>query len=227
MEQKLIKAERLASIGELAGILGHDLRNPLMGIRGATYYLKTKYADILDSNDEVMFDNIDKSINYSDKIVNDLIDYSSETNLDLQIVTPESLVKDVLVLIEAPQNVSVVNKTGNLPVFQVDLHKMQRGFVNVVKNAFDAMPKGGELVISSQKIGEAVFFTFKDSGDGMTQETLAKVWTPLFTTKAKGMGFGLAICKRTVEAHGGKISAESAVKEGTTIKVELPLNLQS
>jgi signal transduction histidine kinase len=175
MEQKLLKAERFASIGELAGILGHDLRNPLMGIRGATYYLKTKYADILDSTDEVMFDSINKSINYSDKIVSDLIDYASEINLDLQSVTPESLVKGVLALIEPPQNVFVVNKTVNLPTFQVDLDKMQRGFVNVVKNAFDAMPDGGELVISSQKIGEAVVFSFKDPGDGMTQETLSKV----------------------------------------------------
>jgi len=80
MEQKLIKAERLASIGELAGILGHDLRNPLNAIQVAAYYLKTKYANMLDSKDESMFESIDKSINYSDKIVNDLIDYSSEVN---------------------------------------------------------------------------------------------------------------------------------------------------
>ncbi len=84
MEQKLIKAERLASIGELAGILGHDLRNPLNAIRVAAYYLKTKYANVLDSKDAVMFESIDKSIDYSNKIVNDLIDYSSEIKLKLE-----------------------------------------------------------------------------------------------------------------------------------------------
>jgi PAS domain S-box-containing protein len=226
MEQKLIKSERLASIGELAGILGHDLRNPLMGIRGAAYYLKTKHANSLDSNDEEMFDSIDKSINYSDKIVNDLIDYSTEINLILEAISPKSLVNGTLALTALPKNIAVVDETTDLPQFQVDVEKIRRGFLNIIKNAFDAMPEGGELVISSQKIGEAVVFSFKDSGDGMTKETLDKLWMPLFTTKAKGMGFGLAICKRTVEAHGGKISAESAVKEGTTIKVELPLNLQ-
>jgi PAS domain S-box-containing protein len=227
MEQKLIKAERLVSIGELAGILGHDLRNPLNAIRVAAYYLKTKYANMIDSKDESMFESIDKSINYSDKIVNDLIDYSSEINLDLKTATPKSLVKSTLALISPPQNVQVIDKTKEAPEFQVDAGKMSRGFVNIIKNAFDAMPNGGKLIIKSEKIDDDIVFSFKDTGDGMTQKTLGKLWTPLFTTKAKGMGFGLAICKRTVEAHDGKITAESALKKGTTIKVELPLNLKS
>jgi PAS domain S-box-containing protein len=224
MEQKLIKNERLASIGELAGILGHDLRNPLMGIRGASYYLKTKYADILDNTDQTMFESIDKSINYSDKIINDLIDYSSEIVLDLETATPKSLIENALTQIAAPQNVVVKDETKETPSFQVDVEKIRRGFANIVKNAFDAMPEGGELTIKSEQIGNFVVFSFRDTGDGMTQETLDKVWTPLFTTKAKGMGFGLAISKRAVEAHAGKISAESSLKEGTTIRVELPLN---
>ena len=225
MEQKLIKSERLASIGELAGILGHDLRNPLMGIRGASYYLKTKYANIIDSNDKEMFDSINESINYSDKIVNDLIDYSSEIHLYLETVTPNALLKGALELMTPPQHVTVLDETEEVTSFKVDVDRMRRGFVNIIKNAFDAMPNGGKLVISNQKIGESVVFSFRDSGDGMTQETLAKLWMPLFTTKAKGMGFGLAICKRTVEAHGGKISCESTLKEGTVVRVELPLNL--
>jgi PAS domain S-box-containing protein len=227
MEQKLIKAERLASIGELAGILGHDLRNPLNAIQVAAYYLKTKYANMLDSKDESMFESINKSINYSDKIVNDLIDYSSEIKLELETATPKSLVKSALALIPAPQNVQVIDETKEAPEFQVDAGRMSRGFVNIIKNAFDAMPNGGELIIKSEKVDGKIVFSFKDTGDGMTQKTLGKLWTPLFTTKAKGMGFGLAICRRTVEAHDGKITVESALKKGTTIKVELPLNLKS
>lgn len=223
MEQKLIKSERLASIGELAGIIGHDLRNPLTGIRGASYYLKTKYASILDSKDEAMFETIDKSIEYSNKIVNDLIDYSSEIKLELETATPEKLVKSALALITPPANIQVNDETQETSEFQIDVSRMRRGFVNIIKNAFDAMPNGGELTIKSEKIGETIVFSFKDTGDGMTQETLNKLWTPLFTTKAKGMGFGLAICKRTVEAHGGKITAESLHKKGTTIIVEILL----
>ena len=81
MEQKLLRAERFASIGELAGLVGHDLRNPLSGIRGAAFYLKKKHADHLDAKDLEMFESMDKSINYSNKIINDLLDYSAEIEL--------------------------------------------------------------------------------------------------------------------------------------------------
>jgi PAS domain S-box-containing protein len=224
MEQKLIKAERLASVGELAGILGHDLRNPLDAIGVATYYLRTKYANMLDSKDEAMFENINQSIDYSNKIINDLIDYSSEIKLGLEAATPKSLVTGALAQVSPPLNIHVTDETADALEFQVDEGKMRRAFVNIVKNAFDAMPDGGELTIKSEKADGMVVFSFRDTGDGMTQETLSKLWTPLFTTKAKGMGFGLAICRRIVEAHGGKISAESQLKAGTTIRVELPLN---
>ena len=93
MEQKLLKSQRFALIGELAGIIGHDLSNPLTGIRGASYYLKNKYAAILDSKDEAMFETIEKSIEYSNKIVNDLIDYSSDIQLELENTTPLKLLK--------------------------------------------------------------------------------------------------------------------------------------
>jgi PAS domain S-box-containing protein len=227
IEQKLIKAERFASIGELAGIIGHDLRNPLTGIRGATYYLKTKYASIIDSKDEAMFETIDKSIEYSNKIVNDLIDYSSDITLELETATPKSIVKSALTLIPTPANIEVSDETQEIPKFQIDVGKIRRSFVNIIKNAFDAMPNGGTLTIKNEIIGDSVVFSFKDTGQGMTQETLTKMWKPLFTTKAKGMGFGLAICKRNVEAYGGKINAESTPKRGTTILIELPLNLES
>jgi signal transduction histidine kinase len=85
------------------------------------------------------------------------------------------------------------------------------------------MPQGGKLEISSHQKGENVDFTFADTGTGMTEQTKAKIFMPLFTTKAQGMGFGLAICKRIVEAHGGKISAESILGKGTTFTITLPI----
>ncbi len=229
MEQKLLRAERFASIGELAGMLGHDLRNPLSGIRGATYYLKKKLSSKLDADDLAMFESIDKSIDYSNKIINDLLDYSSyystEVKLALKQVTPQGLVKAALALSLQPQNITVVDETVCTPEFQADEIKLCRSFINILKNSFDAMPNGGEVHIKSEVIGESVVFTFRDNGCGMSKETVEKLWTPLFTTKAKGMGFGMVICKRNVEAHNGKVSLESAVGQGTTIKVELPLGL--
>lgn len=225
MEQKLIYAERFASIGELAGMVGHDLRNPLSGIRGAAYYLKRKHADVLDVDDQAMFESIEKSINYSNKIINDLLDYSSEIKLELTLTTPKVIISESLALIQPSKNVKVTNETHDFPELMIDEVKICRGFVNIIKNAIDAMPDGGELFIKSQKDKDTIAFTFTDTGSGMTKETLEKLWTPLFTTKAKGMGFGLAICKRTVEAHGGKITVHSVPEKGTTVKVELPFRL--
>jgi PAS domain S-box-containing protein len=227
LSKKLLDSQRLASIGELAGIIGHDLRNPLTGIRGATYYLKTKYLHMFDSKDAVMFETIDKSIDYSNKIVNDLIDYSSDIHLELENTTPQKLVQTLLTFTRSSPNVQVKNLVTETVQFKVDVNKILRGFNNIIKNAYDAMPKGGVLTITAEKVGEKVVFSFVDTGEGMTKEILSRLWSPLFTTKAKGMGFGLAICKRTVEAHRGTISVESAPDKGTTITVVLPLDLAS
>jgi PAS domain S-box-containing protein len=228
MSKKLLDSQRLASIGELAGIIGHDLRNPLTGIRGAAYYLKTKHAPIMDDKDAAMFETIDKSIEYSNKIVSDLIDYSSDIKIDLENTTPNKLLQTALTHMPPPPNIQVINQTEeeNLQ-FKGDIPKISRSFINLMKNAYDAMPNGGTLTIKTKKTSKNIVFIFKDTGEGMTPETLSKIWSPLFTTKAKGMGFGLAICKRTVEAHEGKIAAESEQKKGTTITVELPLDLES
>jgi signal transduction histidine kinase len=86
------------------------------------------------------------------------------------------------------------------------------------------MPKGGTLNIASRKTSKNWVIEFADSGDGMTQETLEKLGNPLFTTKAKGMGFGIPICKRIVEAHGGKLLIDSVLGQGTTVTVKIPLN---
>jgi two-component system, sporulation sensor kinase E len=110
---------------------------------------------------------------------------------------------------------------------EVDIDKIKRVFVNMIRNAIDVMPKGGRLTIKSTKLNENVQITFSDTGMGMTKETLEKLWAPLFTTKAKGMGLGLAICKRIVEAHGGSISVESVVGKGTTFAITIPIKPRS
>ncbi|MFA5366118.1 MAG: ATP-binding protein [Candidatus Bathyarchaeia archaeon] len=223
MEKKLVNAERFASIGELAGMVGHDLRNPLSSMSGATYYLKTRYASKLDAKAMDMLSTIESSIDYSNKIVSDLLDYSREMKLQLETTTPKSLLTTSLALVKTPANIQVLDFSDNGFELQVDVVKINRVFTNIIKNAFEAMPNGGTLTIKNQKKENNVVFTFNDTGSGMTPEALKNLWKPLFTTKAKGMGFGLAICKRTVEAHGGKIEIESAFGRGTTITTTLPI----
>jgi two-component system sensor kinase FixL len=221
---RLLKSERLAAIGELAGMIGHDLRNPLAGMRGATYFLKTKYGPKMDENGQKMLKTIDECITHSDKIINDLLDYSREIRLELIETTPQEAINKAFSHIEIPENITIVNTSADSPKIKVDMEKMLRVFINLIKNAFDAMPKGGNLSIKSEQSKNKVVFTFEDTGSGMTKETLHKLWTPLYTTKAKGMGFGLSICKRIVEAHSGTICVESSTEKGTTMTISIPIN---
>jgi signal transduction histidine kinase len=222
-QEQLLRTQRLAVIGELAGMVGHDLRNPLTSIAGAEYYLKKRLS--LEANDKIkeMLELMEKNIAYSNKIINDLLDYSREIELELMESNPKSLIKEALSLVEIPKNVRVIDLTEKKPKIKVDIEKIKRAFVNIIKNAVEAMPRGGTLTIKSRTTNGDLEMTFSDTGTGISKEKLEKLWTPLFTTKPKGMGFGLPICKRFTEAHGGSISAKSTPKKGTTFTVTLPI----
>ena len=222
-QEQLLKSERLAAIGEIAAMVGHDLRNPLTSIAGATYYLKTKLEQKMDKTAKDMVELIEKDIKYSDKIISDLLRYSREIHLELTETTPKSITKHALTSIKVPKNIRISNLTDNKPKIKIDAQKMNRVLVNITKNAIDAMPKGGKLTITSKKTNGKLEITFTDTGRGMQKDIFEKIWTPLFTTKAKGMGLGLPICKRIVEAHGGDISVESIVGKGTTFTVTIPI----
>jgi len=222
-EEQLLRAQRLAVIGELAGMVGHDLRNPLTSMAGAAYYVKRQLCSKIDSKIMEMIELIEKNITYSDKIINDLLEYSREIKLDLTESNPKAIISEALSFVDIPRNVQVIDLTRNKPKLRADVGKIERALTNTIKNAIDAMPKGGTLTIRSKKVNDNVAFSFSDTGAGMSKETIAKLWTPLFTTKPKGMGFGLAICKRIVEAHGGKISVKSVLRKGTTFMVVVPI----
>jgi signal transduction histidine kinase len=222
-QEQLLKAQRLAVMGELAGMVGHDLRNPLTSIAGAQYYLKKRSELKPYGKTKEMLELIEKNIEYSNKIINDLLDYSREIELEIIDRTPKSIVKESLSLVEIPKNIQVIDTTKNGPKIKIDADKVKRAFVNVIKNAVEAMPRGGKLEIKSKKLKGNVEFTFSDTGAGMSKETQEKLWTLLFTTKPKGMGFGLPICKRFIEAHGGSISVKSVRGKGTTFTVTFPI----
>jgi signal transduction histidine kinase len=220
---QLKNTERLAAIGELAAMIGHDLRNPLTGIANANYYIKAKHGQKMDEKGTVMLKIIDDAIKYSNKIISDLLEYSRDIKPDVIQTTPNRLLKEARSSIETPNDIKIIDQTQDTPKIKVDPTKIQRVFLNIIKNAFDAMPNGGELTIKSAQLNDTVQISFTDTGIGMTQETLRRIWSPLFTTKAKGMGFGLPICKRIVEAHGGQISIESKANKGSTFTVTLPI----
>jgi PAS domain S-box-containing protein len=227
IQSKLVKSERLAAIGQLAGMVGHDLRNPLTSIKAAMYFLNVKYSSKMDPIGKDMLATIDKSIEYSNKIISDLLDFSREIKLEYSKTTPKILLTSTLSLIEIPEKIKINDLTTEILTCNIDTGKMSRVFVNFIKNAFDAMPNGGTLTIISKATEKDLQIIFSDNGSGMTQETLNLLWTPLFTTKAKGMGFGLPICKRIVDAHGGKIDVISTIGKGTQFTITIPIDPNS
>ena len=170
-----------------------------------------------------MLETIDKCVDYSNKIVNDLLDYSRVINLERQDCSPRELLLEVLSIINVPEKIEVLNQLPDEPQIKVDSNKIKRVFMNLVKNAVEAMSDVGKLTIDGKEVNGKFEISFTDTGPGIRDEVLPKLFFPLFTTKAQGMGFGLAICKRIIEAHGGSITVKTAIGEGTTFKVTLPI----
>jgi signal transduction histidine kinase len=214
--------KKLEGMNEVSRMVAHDLRNPLTGIRGASYVLKKTYGARIDEKGNEMLKTIDNCVEYSEKIVADLLDYSREIKLDKIKSNPRKLVTDSLSTLAIQSNIQVINEATDEFSVLVDNGKIQRVFGNLIKNAFDAMPEGGQLKITSRKVDRQVEIAFYDSGLGMSKDVLEKLWTPFFTTKSKGMGIGLAICKRIIDAHGGRIDVKSTLGKGTIFTVILP-----
>jgi signal transduction histidine kinase len=229
VQEKLIRSERLAAVGELASGVGHELRNPLNVIRNCAYLLNMALADKHDEEAANTLKVLDKQIDVANKIVTDLLDFTrikppSQSKVDLNI-----LVKESLSYITVPEHVMVkANLNGHSPQIITDGEQICRVFANIISNAIQAMSgpgaaKPGELVIDIGSDEGCAWIKFKDSGCGISEENMNKIFEPLFTTKPKGIGLGLAISKRLVEQNGGKIEVASRVGEGATFTVKLPL----
>ena len=223
MEERLVKAERFASIGELAGQIGHDLRNPLTGIKSGVYFLRKKGDGLTEGDRKKILEMIDNAVEDSNRIINGLVDYSCDLHLEVSTCTPKSLFSSVLLKIQIPNRIEVIDHLLDEPELSVDVSKIENVFTRIIMNAVEAMPNNGTLELRSIQRESNVEIAFIDSGVGIPENVLSKVFSPLVTTKAKGMGLGLAICKRIIDAHDGKIAVESAVGKGTKVTVTLPI----
>ncbi len=222
-QAELVKSERLAAIGELAGMIGHDLRNPLTGIKNSAYFMKKKGQELRPEQTKEMLEIIEKCVNYSNKIISDLLDYSREIALSEEEESPKKLLEESLSMLSVPENITIKNRLKDTPTVRVDRDKIKRVFINLINNAIDAMPEGGKITVDWRELKGSLEISFTDTGPGINEDVLPKLFAPLFTTKAQGMGFGLAICKRIVEAHRGSITVKTAKGKGTTFTLTFPV----
>ena len=223
---KLRDAERLAAIGQVAGMVGHDIRNPLQAITGELYLAKTELDELPENSQKELLNGslgfIEKQADYIDKIIKDLQDYSKPLKPELVEVNICKAIPDVISTIEIPTDIQSSIICTQPILLKIDLAFLKRIMINLVTNAVQAMPKGGKMIINVIKEENSVFITVQDTGIGIPKDKQEKLFTPLFTTKAKGQGFGLVAIKRMTEALGGEITFESQEGKGSKFIVKLP-----
>ncbi len=230
--RQLRAAERMAGIGETASMVGHDLRNPLQTVVNLLYLANNRLSMNLTESDYNSLKNIliqlEKQAEYMDKIVSDLQDYSKPMSVQPVLTKIRPLIEETISAISIPDNVKVVIEVakGSNPIM-LDPALMKRVLTNLIINAVQAMPEGGLLSINTSRKEGDFLLTIMDTGVGIPEENLEKIFRPLFTTKAKGQGFGLAVCKRIVEAHGGHILVESTVGKGSAFIIKIPVKTDS
>ncbi len=227
-QEQLVRSEKLAAIGQLAGGVGHELRNPLGAIKNAAYYIKEKVAksELAKKEPRVLqfLEIMDDEINASNKIINDLLGFSRVSKPSVSPTRIKRVIEDALSRLAIPENIEVVKKLDTeLPEVEIDPDQIQQVLVNVVTNAVQAMPEGGTLTISAKEKEKFLEVEIADTGCGIPEEVRNKIFDPLFTTRAKGIGLGLAVCKAIIERHEGYIEVESEVGKGTTFNIKLPL----
>ena len=232
IQKQLIESERMAAIGEVATMISHDTRNPLQVIFNTSYLAMKKIEELHIFAEEKnslkrLIRKIYDQADYISRIITNLQDYVKEVIPELAETDLRELIEDVISSVAIPKNIRVVlNIKDDFPKIVVDPVMMKRVFTNLMKNAVEAMPNGGEVRISMSIEGGYTLITFKDTGVGISDDKIEEIFRPFFTTKSKGLGLGLAICKKFIEAHGGSISVKSKVGEGSRFDIRLPLRRQ-
>ncbi len=226
LAQEMVKSERLSAVGQMAGAIIHDIKNPMNTIRVYAQVMKKK------SENEEAIKLADEMIRQVDRLVNmaqEILDFSrgvSATNI--QEVELGEVMDAILSFIEkdlTKRNIQLVKDLKYTGKFKMDSDKMTRVFYNIASNAADAMPNGGSLTVSTKQTNSELRIAFKDTGTGMPPEVKARIFEPFVTYgKKHGTGLGMAIVKKVVDDHKGKIEIESEQGKGTTIAMIFPMS---
>ena len=218
----LIRQENMAAIGQLAATVGHELRNPLAVVTNVLYLMKLGSKAAADDPLHRHLATAEREISAATRIVSDLLDYAAGRGPILAPVEVGDLVTEALSVVPPPDGVQVVQR-GEPQVVEADRDQIRQVLLNLITNAYDAMPGGGVLTVSTASAPGSVQITVTDTGTGMDEQTRSSIFTPFFTKKTRGIGLGLAVTKRVVEAHGGTIAVQSRPSAGTSFTLTLPV----
>jgi signal transduction histidine kinase len=231
------RLDRHPSLERFFPFLAHEIRNPLHAISGALAIIQRR-SDLKDDLLAQSVKIINEEVQHLNEFVQECLNFVRPPNIGRLIeVEINEVISAVMNIVshmfesESKKIRIVTEMDSHLPKIYVNYEEIKHAFINIVKNAFEAMPEGGEFIIKTCRksaASESIEIIFVDNGIGIKKENLGRLFSPFFTTKIRGTGLGLAICRRIIiERHHGKINIESGERKGTTIKVELPIGRQS
>jgi signal transduction histidine kinase len=229
LEEKLREAEHLSGIAQLAKGIAHEIRNPLNFISLSIDHVKKKFSPCGDVEKE-QFESIVRSIKHEiqrlNRLVGDFLDYGKPLRLNRRETDLHALIKDVVALVSAKAEkdaIKIAYYHEVLPKLSLDPELIKTCIFNIILNAFEAMPSGGELSIRAVPYGEKATVVIADTGIGVPRENLPRIFDPFFSTKTAGLGLGLAMTNRVIEEHGGKVDFQSEEGKGSKVTLSLPL----
>ncbi len=224
LEEKLRRTEHLSAIGEMTAGVSHEIRNPLGIIKSSAQLMEKKMAR-LDPTSSIPGIIVEESTRL-DHIIKDFLDFAKPMVADLRPCAVEDIIEKNLVFL-APQieeeNVRIVKDfQNNLPEILADTAMLYQAFLNIFLNAFQAMEEKGTITIATWYNSGMIHISVTDTGEGIEEEVLKKIWTPFFTTKETGTGLGLGIIKNIIEAHQGSLQISNTDPHGTKVEIVLP-----
>jgi PAS domain S-box-containing protein len=232
-QEKIVRQERLATLGQVAGSIGHELRNPLGVISNAIYFLKMAQPEASEKVKEYL-DIIEKETRNSDKFITDLLDFTRLKSQDRKAVLIPGLLSQALERYPVPTSVELALEIpAELPPVFADPQQVVQVLGNLIVNACQAMasrptetgiPGYGKIALSASQQGDMIRLDVEDTGEGILPENMNKLFEPLFTTKIKGIGLGLAVSRKLVEANGGRIEVHTELGKGSTFSLYLPVH---
>ncbi|HSO31305.1 MAG TPA: PAS domain-containing protein [Labilithrix sp.] len=221
-QETLVRKERLAVLGQLAGGVAHQIRNPLAAIMNATYVLKRHLRPEQHPNVEDAIRIIHDEVRHANVIITGLLDYARVRTPDRHPAAMNEVLERVLASDWIPSNIEVECTIEEVPMLEVDADQLHGAIFNLVRNAVEAMPDGGTLQVSMKPDGEQIVIAVTDTGPGLSPQVRSHLFEPLHSTKPMGIGLGLVTARTFVEAHGGRIE-HVAVPTGARFEIRLPL----
>jgi signal transduction histidine kinase len=226
MEEQLLQVEKLSSLGLLAAGIAHEVNTPITGISSFTQMLLKETPESDHRN--TMLKKIETQTFRAAEIVNGLLNFSRMNGSEFKHLDVNQLLQESLALLEHQLTRSHIriqsSLDGSVPLVYGNAGKLQQVFVNLLLNAKDAMPSGGELEVKTVKNDTMVIVDINDTGVGISEENIRRIYDPFFTTKRseKGTGLGLAVTYGIIQEHGGGIFVDSEPTKGTHFRLKLP-----